>query len=150
MKERELCGHHTHSEETKRKIGEATARIHTELKRTDYTKEKIRQKALGRIVSKETIQKRINTINKNGGFICSNETRAKISKSNSGRKFSKEHRDKLSSSKRKKIYTYNIETNEYAETSIKDFSNLLGIYPSCITDRLNRYMDRIYRNKYFV
>ena len=72
----------THSVETKRKIGEATKRIHTGLKRSQSTKDKIREKALGRKISQETIQKIKETRIKNGGYHHSQETIEKIKYSN--------------------------------------------------------------------
>lgn len=45
MKGCKISGHHTHSDETKRKIGEATKRIHTGMKRSDETKRRISEAA---------------------------------------------------------------------------------------------------------
>lgn len=44
----ELSGHHTHSEESKKKIGKATVRIHTGLKRSLATRLKISEAAKNR------------------------------------------------------------------------------------------------------
>lgn len=74
MKGCELSKHHRHSEETKKKIGLSTIKIHTGLKRSQETKDKIAKSRLkykgdknprfGKKDSQESINKRVLKLNK--------------------------------------------------------------------------------------
>lgn len=143
-----ISGHHTHSEETKKKIAAATIKIHTGLKRSEETKEKIRKKALGRKQTEQQIHKRLDTINNNGGYICSEETKLKISNGHRGKTLSASHKIKISDSRKKYIHVYNIKEKEYIVTCIKDFSRFIGVFPNSIHDRLKKYPDNIYRDNW--
>ncbi len=108
-----ISGHHIHSEESKRKIGEATKRIHTGMKRSEETKRKISEAA------KKRIRKR----------------KPKPIKINKQKVF---------------LYIYDVEKKMHLKMFIKEFANYLNIWPNSIQDRLKRYSDKIYRNRYII
>jgi len=101
------------SEDTKRKIGEATKRIHTGLKRSEETRRKISEAAKNKIRFKK--EKKI-----------------------------KENKQKVF------LYVYDLESNKIYTYYIKEFANLINVYPNSIQDRIKRYSNKIYRNKYLI
>jgi len=108
-----LTGHFKMSEDTKRKIGEATKRIHTGLKRSEETRRKISEAAKNKIRFKK--EKKI-----------------------------KENKQKVF------LYVYDLESNKIYTYYIKEFANLINVYPNSIQDRIKRYSNKIYRNKYLI
>jgi len=136
----------THSVETKRKIGEATKRIHTGLKRSQSTKDKIREKALGRKISQETIQKIKETRIKNGGYHHSQETIEKIKYSNINLKPTPQAIKARNEKCSRKVYTYCIETSKYKYfISTKNCASFFNVCPPSIFDRFKRYPNKIYK-----
>lgn len=92
--------YHKHSEETRKKISEHSAKSMLGKHLSDDTKEKLRSANLGKTLSDETKQK-ISEGNK--GKIISEKTKQKISEANKGRIHSDESRKKMSDSLKKKV-----------------------------------------------
>jgi hypothetical protein len=143
----EKSKHHTHSEETKKKIGEATKRIHTGMKRTDETKKRISDSRKGIKLSEEHKRKLLEGKKKNP---LSEESKNKISESNKGKVFTKKHKERISEANKKTIFIYDLETKIIFESCVKDFSSSLNVYPNSIRSRLTKYKDKIYRDRYYI
>ena len=77
------------------------SRLHAKNKSKE-TKEKIRQKAIGRKLSEEH-KRKLSEVNK--GKKLSEETRRKLSESRKGKKFSEEHKRKISEAKKGKKFS---------------------------------------------
>lgn len=105
MKEGLISGHHTHSKETREKIGRAISKRQLGSSLTEETKQRISNSHKGKSQTDERIQKRINTRRENNNFIMSEETKDKISKANTGKKRTEENKQILSL-KKKKYYMF--------------------------------------------
>ena len=144
-------GHHTHSEETKKKIGEATKMIHTGLKRSEETKRRISEslkgKTLGRKRPKEVIEK---IAKANKGKVCSKEHKAKISSANKGRKRTDEFKARCSKIKTKEVLLYNVSLKTTERSTTADIAKMFNVTSSSINSRLTKYYGRLWKEEYIL
>lgn len=143
----EKGGHHTHSEETKRIIGIKTTERQIGIKKSIETKNKISISHKGKTLSIETINK----IQESRKWYKHSEiTKEKIKLSNKGKIRTDEQKENLSKAKIKPIYVYDKIENNMIITSIKEFALLLKVYPNSISDRLNKYKEKFYKERYLL
>jgi hypothetical protein len=95
----------SHTDDTKRKIGEANKIKLTGIKRSNEFKAKIGRANKGKVVSQKTrdkLSKIVSEEHRKNPRIWSEESKKKLSATNKGKKLSEEHKAKISEAKRKR------------------------------------------------
>ena len=147
----EISGHHTHSDESKRKIGLSSTQRQFGRKLSEETKQKISKAHKGLRCGYKVPKEVIDRIVKSREWYKPNkETKRKIGMANKGRKWSEEHKEKFSEVRTKILYVYNIETKNIEKTTVISFAKKMNVTKQSIDSRLHKYYGRLYRSKYIL
>lgn len=147
MKGCERSKHYRHTAETKLKISIKSTLNQLGVRKSEECKRNISLAHMGKKVSRESV---LRGIENRKWYKPSEETRMKLKIANTGKIRTELSKAKMSIVSKKKIYVYDILNKSVLTTCIKDFSKELKLAPNSISDRLNRYPDRIYRNNYLL